>query len=70
MPIIVVGNKCDRVEERVITQSKAESFCYHLGLDHYSSSAKTGENVVKIFRTLTERKWTSLSILTENYIEL
>ena len=56
LPIIIVGNKCDREKDRVISQGEAEKFSRDLGLEHFKASARTGHNVLELFRSLTERK--------------
>ena len=53
MPIIIVGNKCDKEKERVIVKDEAERFSRDLGLDHWGASARTGMNVQEIFTQLT-----------------
>ena len=56
LPIIIVGNKSDLEGQRVVTKESAESYARKIGVDHYLASAKTGANVIDVFRTLTERK--------------
>ncbi len=57
LPIIVVGNKADLENNRQIKKEEAEKYAQGLGLDHFSASARTGNNVKEIFTVLTERKY-------------
>ena len=50
LPIIIVGNKCDLEKNRQIKLVEAEGYARKLGLDHFSASARTGLNVVEIFK--------------------
>ncbi len=54
VPMIFVGNKSDLVEERQITEEEFCAMAEEFGSSHYTSSAKTGENVEDIFKTLGE----------------
>ena len=57
LPIIIVGNKSDLESSRVVTKDSAETYARKIGVDHYLASAKTGHNVIDVFRTLTESKF-------------
>jgi len=50
LPIIIVGNKCDMENRRVVQLKKAEEYAKELGLDHFNASAKTGHNVEEVFK--------------------
>ncbi|GAB4328852.1 MAG: Rab family GTPase [Promethearchaeota archaeon] len=52
-PAILVGNKIDLRDQRKIIVPMAENLAKQLGIDYYETSALTGENVDKIFMTLT-----------------
>jgi GTPase SAR1 family protein len=56
LPILIVGNKSDLENNRQIKKEEAEKYAASLGLDHFSASARTGQNVKEIFKVLTERK--------------
>lgn len=48
---IYVGNKLDSVNERQITKHEAEKWCEeHGGVLYIETSAKTAENVDKLFQ--------------------
>lgn len=56
LPIIIVGNKSDLENQRVIKNADALAYAKKLGVEHFTASARTGANVDDIFRKLTERK--------------
>ena len=51
---ILIGNKIDLLDQRVITKEKMEQFGEKKDMKSYEASAKTGENVDKIFTEITE----------------
>ena len=52
--ILIVGNKLDLIEQRVVTKSQAINFCRENGGYKYiEASAKDGTNLLKIFEELT-----------------
>jgi small GTP-binding protein len=53
-PIVIVGNKIDLIDERVVSKREGEAFAQDIGaLGFYETSAKTGENLDTMFNTLT-----------------
>ena len=52
--IILVGNKIDMEDQRVVTKEQGESMANEYGLTHYECSAKTGDNVEKSFNDLVK----------------
>ena len=46
---VLVGNKLDLEDERVVTQEEAYQFAEENDLLFFETSAKTGENVKKVF---------------------
>ena len=55
VPIILVGNKIDIVEKRVIKKEDGESMAKEYGLLFSECSAKTGENIDSTFNQLVEK---------------
>ena len=52
---ILVGNKIDLADQRVINKEEMEKFGQLENMDSFETSAKTGENVDKIFEELTKK---------------
>ena len=50
--IALAGNKVDLVEDRVVTREEAEGVATEKGVLFFETSAKTGENVEKMFRVI------------------
>ena len=44
VPIIIVGNKCDLNDQRIIEKKTAEDFAKKLGTKYYETSALTDQN--------------------------
>ncbi|KAJ5071214.1 ras-related protein rab-5c [Anaeramoeba ignava] len=53
--IILVGNKKDLEDKRVVKLSDVENFANENSIKHIQTSAKTGENVENTFRTLAHK---------------
>lgn len=49
MTIVLVGNKADLQAERQVSQAEGQAFAARYKLMFYETSAKTGENVEKVF---------------------
>ena len=49
---ILIGNKCDLEEKRVITQKEGESFANSYGMKFFETSAKNDINVSEAFQML------------------
>lgn len=52
IPIVIVGNKVDLVDRRRPHEEEAQDFCSSYDTVYYLSSAKSGENVEKIFKNI------------------
>lgn len=50
--LILVGNKIDLENERVVSSEEGQKLAERLGLSYIETSAKTGENINDAFRTL------------------
>ncbi len=53
-PFVIVGNKTDLADERRISDTELDSIAAKLSASWFAGSAKTGENVETVFRTLGE----------------
>jgi small GTP-binding protein len=54
VPAVLVGNKVDLQDEREVSKDYSNDFAERLGTPHFLSSAKTGENVERLFLRLGE----------------
>ena len=52
IPIILVGNKCDRITEREVSREEGMSMARKLECEFIESSAKTCVNVERAFYTV------------------
>lgn len=53
--IVLVGNKMDQKEKRVVNFEDAQSFANDLGVGYTETSARNSDNVEKVFREITNR---------------
>ena len=51
---LLVGNKCDKIAERVISTEKGKAFADNLGIAFIETSAKDATNVEQAFMAMTE----------------
>ena len=63
IPLILIGNKIDLVQERIIPKEKGEQFANDNNIKFFESSGKNGENVDESFFYLGEQ------IVAQNYSE-
>jgi small GTP-binding protein len=54
IPKIIIGNKIDLTDERVISTEVGEKYAHQNFVSHSETSAKTGENVVEVMKELAE----------------
>ncbi|CAF4897701.1 unnamed protein product [Pieris macdunnoughi] len=52
--VILVGNKCDMEEERVISQERGKQLADQLGVEFFETSAKENVNVKAVFERLVD----------------
>ncbi|XP_041976314.1 ras-related protein Rab-3 isoform X1 [Aricia agestis] len=52
--VILVGNKCDMEEERVVSQERGKQLADQLGVEFYETSAKENINVKTVFERLVD----------------
>jgi small GTP-binding protein len=54
--LVLIGNKLDLTQPRVIDKELIEDYCKKIGIDNYfEASAKTGENVHDIFKQIVKQ---------------
>lgn len=49
---LLVGNKCDLEDKRVVEQSTAQAFAEEIGIPYIETSAKNATNVEEAFMTM------------------
>jgi Ras-related protein Rab-1A len=49
---LLVGNKCDRINDRAVTIEQAQEFAADLGIPFLETSAKSAKNVEEAFLTI------------------
>lgn len=49
---LLVGNKCDRTADKVVTEAQAKEFADELGIPFIETSAKSSKNVEEAFLTM------------------
>ena len=54
-PVIIVGNKCDLEDMRIVTYEEGKQYATNLGYHFYETSAKTGENLKEAFNDIFEQ---------------
>jgi small GTP-binding protein len=54
-PVFLVGNKVDLKDEIVVPEKEMIELAKENGMEWITTSAKTGENVVKVFKDLAEK---------------
>lgn len=52
--VILVGNKCDMEEDRVVTYDRGKQLADQLGLEFFETSAKDNINVKEVFERLVD----------------
>ena len=54
--LVLIGNKSDLTQPRIIPKETIEDYCKKNGIENYfEASAKSGENVHEIFKTLVKK---------------
>ncbi|KAL3120718.1 hypothetical protein niasHT_008010 [Heterodera trifolii] len=52
--VVLVGNKCDMEDERVVSRERGKQLADQLGLEFFEASAKENTNVKSVFEKLVE----------------
>ena len=60
--IFLVGNKVDAGDKREVTRKQAEVLAANLGVRYFETSAKTGQNIEKVFEELAEEIYNALDL--------
>ena len=55
IPIVLVGNKCDLKQERVVKKEDGENMAKQYNLIFFETSCKDGDNVENCFKELTQQ---------------
>jgi small GTP-binding protein len=70
IPVVLVGNKCDLVDQRQVKEHDGQDFKEKNGLcGFYEASAESGENIQKVFTTLIESMMAICTSVKEPEIE-
>ena len=67
--IVLIGNKSDLTQPRVVSRELIDDYCKKYGIEHYfEASAKTGENIHDIFKSLVKALFIkfAMPIVTDN----
>mmetsp|Transcript_12568 Transcript_12568/g.18787 ORF Transcript_12568/g.18787 Transcript_12568/m.18787 type:complete len:207 (-) Transcript_12568:333-953(-) len=54
-PFVVLGNKCDMTDKRVVSREDAEAWCKENSIPYFETSAKDNTNVEQAFETVAKR---------------
>lgn len=68
VPVVLVGNKIDRVHEREVETRHGEQLAQRLGCAFVETSAKTRENLEEAFFTAVRMGGFYLSVQTELFL--
>ena len=66
VPIVLIGNKKDLVEKRIVKTPEGKSLSDELRIEFLETSAKTGENIDLIFNNIGKKLLMSIETIQEN----
>ncbi|WVQ79031.1 hypothetical protein IAT38_001123 [Cryptococcus sp. DSM 104549] len=55
LPMVIVGNKCDLIEEREVHSSEGARLAEMWGCTYYETSARTARNIVPVFEDIVRQ---------------
>lgn len=55
LPLVIVGNKQDLEDKRIISYEQAQEYCDSLAIPYFETSARTGYGVSEAFRSVVKR---------------
>ena len=67
---ILVGNKCDDPDRRVVLKEDATRFSNQMGIQLFETSAKDGHNVDEIFMAISKKMSQNNIVNAPNVIQL
>ncbi|KAM4689158.1 ras-related protein Rab-10-like [Discoglossus pictus] len=65
--VVLLGNKCDKEDERVVSKEKGEKLAWEFGIPFFETSAKENVNIDKAFFMLAEAIYAKRSSLLLDY---
>jgi len=65
VPCVIVGNKCDLVQERVVTAAEGTDLANHFQCPFYETSAKEAINITEIFHVVVRQIFKTKPLLKE-----
>ena len=70
IPLVLVGNKIDREDERVVSHEEGEKFAKEMNISFLESSGKGDQNVKEAFYTLAEDIIKRIQLERTSFIQL
>ena len=70
IPLVLIGNKIDRDDEREVTYEEGEQFAKEMKITFFESSGKEDKNVKEAFYTLSEEIIKRIQFERTSFIQL
>ncbi|XP_073439833.1 ras-related protein Rab-10-like [Dendrobates tinctorius] len=70
--VVLLGNKCDREDEREVSKERGEKLAWEYGIPFYETSAKENINIENAFHMLSEAIYSKRSsvLISQNIVNL